>query len=121
MEERMVEAMKTPTPKFVPQVYRYVDTDNAHRVALVFRKGRTKYHAVVALHDKITLEAFAHLRGFVPLGHRGGEYPAKRAASFWLNRDHRPLTKRAKAVLKGLVARKPRGLTVDAQTGTVAA
>lgn len=117
----MVEVMKAPMPKFVPQLFRYRDEDNANRPALVFRKGRTLYHAVVATHDAIKLETFATLRGLEPVLTRDGvEYAARRAASRWLNHDHRPIAKRALAVLRGLVARK-KGLTAALDAPRVAA
>jgi hypothetical protein len=116
----MVDGMKTPQPRFVPQVFAYRDEDNARRFALVFRKGRTLYHAVVATSDAIKLETFPALRGFTTAQYRGEDYAARRAASRWLNHDHRPIAKRARAVLKGLVARHPRGLTAGADAPTVA-
>jgi len=109
--------MKAAQPRFTPQVLVYRDEEeNVRYVALVFRKGRTLYHAIVAKRNAITLEAFPTLRGFDPLpvglANCDGIYQPRRAASFWLNHDHRPITARARAVLKGLVARKPKeGLT----------
>jgi hypothetical protein len=108
--------MKTAQPRFIPQVFVYRDDDNARYVALVFRKGRTLYHAIVAKRSAITLETFPTLRGFDPLpvglANCDGIYQPRKAASFWLNHDHRPIAKRARAVLKGLVARQPKaGLT----------
>ena len=47
--------MSTPKTKFVPQVFRYLDSEKARRIALVFRRGRLHYHAVVATHDAIRL------------------------------------------------------------------
>ena len=76
---------------------------------LVFAKGRVKYHAVVAGDRSITLVALDSLRGMRPLQRKGQPYPPRRAASFWLNRDHRTITKRARSVLRGLVARKAEG------------
>ena len=108
----MVDSMKTLDPRFVPQVFRYRDEDNSARFALVFRKGRVLYHAIVSLEAEIKLATVPSLRGFAPL-----DYPARQAASFWLNHDHRPITKRARAVLKGLVARKPKGLDSSAGNG----
>lgn len=114
-------AMETPKPKFVSQVFAYRDEDNARRFALVFRKGRTLYHAVVAGPDEIKLETFATLRGFSLAQYKGDDYAPKRAASRWLNHDHRPIAKRARAVLRGLVARRPKeGLTTAPDAPTVA-
>ena len=114
----MVDAMKVPTPKFVPQVFHYRDDDNSLRFAIVFRKGRTMYHMIAATCDKITSGTVATLRDFKPaLMGDGTNYPVKKCASFWLNHDHRPITTRARAVLKGLVARKPKGLDSAAGTG----
>jgi hypothetical protein len=110
--------MKTPAPKFVPQVFNYRDEDNSIRLALIFRRARTLYHAVVATHNAIKLETFDTLRGFQPALTRDYEaYPVRKAASFWLNRDHRPIATRARAVLKGLVARKPKVLDSAARNG----
>ena len=108
----MVEDMKTPQPRFTPQVFVYRDDENARHIALVFRKGRTLYYAVVAKRSAITLETFPSLRGFDPLpvglANCDGIYQPRKAASFWLNHDHRPITTRARAVLRGLVARRPK-------------
>lgn len=93
---------------FHPQVFRYRDEDNAIRPALVFHKGRKLYHAVVATHDAIKVATFETLRDLEPLQRRGEDYPPRRAASFWLNHDVRPVSKRALQVLRGLVARKPK-------------
>lgn len=90
-------------PKITPQVFR----DANGRPLIVFAKGRTLYHAVKA-DDTIKLDTLETLRGLVPLEYKGQDYPPKRAASFWLNRSTREITKRAKAVLRGLVARQPR-------------
>ena len=84
-----------------PQVF----VDHNSRPVLVFDKGRTKYHAVAAEDTKITLVSLDSLRGLVECQRKGQPYPPKRAASFWLNRDHREITKRAREVLRGLVAR----------------
>jgi len=107
--------------RFTPQVFAYRDEDNARRFALVFRKGRTLYHAVVAGPDEIKLETFSTLRGFSLAQYKGDAYAPKRAASQWLNHDHRSITKRARAVLRGLVARRPKeGLTIAPNAPTVA-
>ena len=117
----MVEGMKTPPLRFTPQVFNYRDDGNVRRVALVFRKGRKLYHAVVATADSITLDTFLTLRGFTLAQYKGDEYAPRRAASFWLNRDHRPIATRARAVLRGLVARQPKkALTTAANALTVA-
>ena len=117
----MVEGMKTLPPRFTPQVFAYRDEDNARRFALVFRRGRTLYHAVVATSDAIKLETFPMLRGLVLAQYKGDEYAPKRAASRWLNHDHRPIAKRARAVLRGLVARRRgEGLTTAPDAPRVA-
>ena len=115
-----MEVMKTLQPRFVPQVLVYIDEDYARRPMLVFRRGRVLYHAVVAMHNEIKLETFESLRGFAPLQHRGEDYPPRKAASFWLNHGQRPIAKRARAVLRGLVARRPKGnLTTAADAPTI--
>jgi hypothetical protein len=80
--------------------------DEHRRPMIVFAKGRVKYHAVAALPNAIALVALDSLRGLVEVKRKGEPYPARRAASYWLNRDFRPITKRAKSVLKTLVSRK---------------
>jgi hypothetical protein len=80
--------------------------DEHRRPVLVFARGRTKFHAVVATDTAITLAKLETLRGLVSLERRGEPYPPRRAASFWLNHDCRPITKRARAVLRGFVAKK---------------
>ena len=118
--------MKTAQPRFAPQVLVYRDDEeNVRYVALVFCKGRTLYHAIVARRNAITLETFPSLRGFDPLpvglANCDGIYQPRKAASFWLNHDHRPIAKRARAVLRGIVARKPKeGLTTSTDKPTVA-
>jgi hypothetical protein len=92
------------TTTYNPAVY----LDANRRPLLVFRKGRVKYHAIAVEDKTITVTTLDTLRGLVEATRMGEPYPAKRAASFWLNHDHRPCTKRAKQVLRGLVARKPR-------------
>jgi hypothetical protein len=87
---------------YVPQVMAGRDG----RPLIVFKKGRTKYHAVQAVDNAITLVALDSLRGLAVLSRNGQPYPPRRAASFWLNHDFRPVTKRAKQVLRGLVARR---------------
>jgi hypothetical protein len=82
---------------------------------LVFAKGRTKFHAVTAKDRTIALVALPTLRDLRPLLRRGEPYPPKRCASFWLNHDHREVTKRTKQVLRGLVSRK----SADASPGGV--
>ena len=87
---------------FTPQVL----LDSNARPLIVFRKGRVKYHAVAAGDTSITLVELDSLRYYRPLERNGVPYPPKRAASRWLNHDHRTITKRAERVLKSLVARK---------------
>ena len=89
-----------------PQVLMLRDERNAERPVLVFRKGRKLYHAIAARDDSIGLVTLESLRGARPLERRGEPYPPRKAASFWLNRDFRIVTKRARQVLRGLVARK---------------
>ena len=76
------------------------------RPMIVFAKGRTKYHAIVARDSDIALVTLDSLRGLRELTRNGEPYPPRRAASFWLNHDFREPTKRAKQVLRGLVARR---------------
>lgn len=83
--------------------------DHNARPLLVFAKGRVLFHAIEATDSTIRLQQLATLRGLRPALLRGDPYPVKRAASFWLNRTDREITTRAKAVLRGLVARKPMG------------
>lgn len=90
---------------FIPQVL----VDGNARPLIVFAEGRTKYYAVAARDADIALVALDTLRGFRALERRGEPYAARRAASFWLNHDFRPLTRRARQVLRGLVARKREG------------
>lgn len=89
--------------RFNPQVLQPVG--GGHPL-IVFRKGRTKYHAVQATDSGITLVTLDSLRGLVEVKRKGEPYSPRKAASFWLNHDHREVTKRAKQVLRGLVARK---------------
>lgn len=76
------------------------------RPVLVFAKGRTKFHAITTTARAITLTTLNTLRGLAELQRGDEPYPPQRAASFWLNRDHREVTKRAREVLRGLVRRK---------------
>jgi len=78
------------------------------RPIIVFAKGRTKYHAIEAGDSGIRLIELESLRYLRPVMRNGEPYPARRAASFWLNHSWRPITKRAKAVLRTLVARQPK-------------
>ena len=87
---------------FTPQVY----VDANARPLIVFARGRTKYHAVAARESDIALVSLDSLRYLRPLQRNGEPYPAKRAASRWLNHDFREPTKRAKQVLRALVARR---------------
>lgn len=92
--------MKAP---FIPQVLA-----DGSRPLIVFARGRTKYHAVAARETDIALITLDSLRGLHELRRKGEPYPPRRAASYWLNHDYRPVAKRAKAVLAGLVARRPK-------------
>ena len=83
------------------QVFR----DANSRPLLVFAKGRTLYHAVIADDTTIKLTMLDSLRGLTPLTYREEDYPPKRAASFWLNHSVREITRPAKAILRNLVAR----------------
>lgn len=87
---------------YVPQVL----VDHNGRPLIVYGKGRTRYHAVAAAGRRIRLVSLLTLRGLRELHRRGDPYPARRAASFWLNHDHRAPTKRARQVLRGLVSRR---------------
>ena len=88
--------------RFTPQVL----VDGNARPLIVFAKGRSRYHAVAARDADIALVTLDTLRDFRSLERRGEPYPVRRAASFWLNHDFRAPTKRARQVLRGLVARK---------------
>jgi hypothetical protein len=85
-----------------PEVLR----DANGRPLLVFAKGRTLYHIIEACDSTIRVNKIPTLRGLRPLELRGNPYPPRRAASFWLNRDHRTITPRARSIMRGLVARK---------------
>lgn len=76
------------------------------RPLIVFGKGRTLFHVVEAARSMIRLNKLPTLRGMQPVELHGSPYPPKRAASFWLNKDYREITPRAKSVLRGIVARK---------------
>lgn len=94
--------METPLP--------IVLSDHHSRPFLVFARGRKLWHAV-AVDTTISIVSLPSLAGLDPVLYKSKPYPPRRAASFWLNRDHRPITDRARAVLRGIVARKPRGDT----------
>jgi len=87
---------------YTPQVM----IDNNAAPVIVFRRARSKFHAVAARWHDIALVHFDSTSGLRPLLRRGEPYPVRRAASFWLNHDFRPVTRRAKQVLRGLVARR---------------
>ena len=88
-----------------PEVFRTHDS----RPVIVYAKGRTKLHAIVVKSESVTLELLDNTRGLTPLVTKAGvPYSARKAASFYLNHTWRPITKRAKAVLRGLVSRKRR-------------
>lgn len=95
----MTVQLKAP---FIPQVL----VDEHARPLIVFSKGRTKFHAIAARDRDIALVDLDTLRGLRQLERRGEPYPARKAASFWLNHDFRCPTKRARQVLRSLVARK---------------
>lgn len=78
------------------------------RPLIVFGKGRALFHVVEATGSAIKLATVPTLRGLQPVELRGNPYPPKRAASFWLNKDYREITPRARSILRGLVARKVR-------------
>jgi hypothetical protein len=75
---------------------------------LVFARGRKNYHAIKA-DTMIRIASIETLRGLAPVLRKGEPYPPRRAASYWLNHDHRTITGRAMRVLRGLVSRKKRG------------
>ena len=102
--------MNTNATRYHPQVLR----DGSGRPVIVFRKGRRLYHAVAAQDNAITLVTLDTLRGYVPLTRKGEDYPARRAASYWLNHDFRPISKRAAQVLRALVARKGKTAMAEA-------
>ena len=85
---------------FTPAVF----LDRSRRPLIVVRHGRTKYHAVAA-NGSIKLVALDTLRDLTPALLRGEPYPPKRAASYWLNHSSRAMSPRARAILRGLVAR----------------
>jgi hypothetical protein len=60
----------------------------------------------VADDSVIKVVALESLSGLVELQLRGAPYPPRKAASFWLNHDHRPVAKRAKMVLRSFTQRK---------------
>lgn len=93
--------MNAPSARYVPAVF----LDRNRRPLLVFARGRVKFHAI-SVQEVIKPITLDSLRDLVPAKYRDGDYPPKRAASFWLNHTERPITPRAKAVLRGLVARK---------------
>lgn len=80
--------------------------DGNGRPLIVFAKGRIKYHAVSARPTDIAVVTIDTLRGYRELTRRGEPYPVRRCASFWLNHDHRPLTKGARRILRNLVTRQ---------------
>jgi len=82
--------------------------DGNNRPLIVFARGRTLYHAVGVTDSAIKLVRLDTLRDLRPLMRAGENYSPKRAASRWLNHDFREITPRARAVLRGLVARSPR-------------
>jgi hypothetical protein len=91
-----------------PQQSPQVLIDPNGRPLILYARGRKKFHAVAA-NGKIRLVALDSLRGLRPLQRNGAPYPARRAASYWLNHDHREITARAKLVLRSLVARRTNG------------
>lgn len=90
---------------FTLQVY----LDHNAQPLLVFARGvrSSKYHAIEA-GTTIRLTTLDTLRGLREAAYKGAPYPPKRAASFWLNHSTREITKRAKLVLRTIVARKPK-------------
>lgn len=88
--------------RFIPQVL----IDSNARPFIVFNKGRLLYKAVHADATQIKLVTIESLRDLRPLTLKGEPYPARKAASFYLNHDYREITKKARLVLKALVARK---------------
>ena len=93
--------------RIAPRYQSAVYLDYNAQPLIVFAKGRTKFHAVAA-DTTIRLVSLPTLRGLREAQYRGEAYPPRRAASFWLNHTQRDITKRAKQILRGIVARKPR-------------
>ena len=89
--------------KYAPQVMLNYNSE-PH---IVFMKGRKHYYAVLAS-NTIRLATLLNLRDLRPAMLHGGAYPVRKAASFYLNHSFRAITPRAKVILRGLVARKPR-------------
>jgi len=87
--------------QYQPQVL----LDHNARPLIVFGKGRTLYSAVVA-DTTIKLVKLETLRGYRQATLKGEPYPVRRAASYYLNHTDRPITDRAKLVLRGLVRRQ---------------
>lgn len=84
--------------------------DQNARPLIVFAKGRILFHAIAARETDIAIVTLESLRGLRALERRAGEpYPPRKAASFWLNHSSRPISKRARQVLVGLVARRKEG------------
>ena len=90
--------------RLTPQLYR----DGHGTPLLVFGRGR-KYFFAVRPETTIKVVRLETLRGLVELERKGKPYPPRRAASYWLNKSARDVTKAAKAILRGLVARRDNG------------
>jgi len=88
-------------PPFTPQVLR----DANGRPYIVFGKGRILWHAI-KVDSNIALAKLDTIRGMPEILYKGAPYPVRKAASFYLNHDHREITPRAKAILKALVRRQ---------------
>ena len=79
--------------------------DGENRPLIVFARGHTLFHAVAARETDIALVTLPDLRGLRFAVRREAEYSARRAASYWLRHGWRPIAPRARAVLRGLIAR----------------
>lgn len=90
--------MKSP---FVPRVL----IDHEGHPLIIFGQGRLFFTAI-ATDTNIRLVQLDTLRGLRPAIYHGEPYAVRKAASFYLNHTGREITKRARAVLRGLVARK---------------
>jgi hypothetical protein len=97
----MENTMKPTRPEpFRPAVF----LDHEQHPILVFERGRTRFHAIECTRT-VRLVQLDTLRGLRPLERRGEPYPPRRAASYWLNHTSRPITERARKILRSLTKR----------------